>query len=191
MHYHHETAVIDQGAVIGDGTKIWHFCHICSGAIIGRNCTIGQNVYISSKVKIGNNVKIQNNVSLYDGVIIEDNVFCGPSVVFTNVRNPRSEINRKNNYLLTKINQGATLGANSTIVCGVSIGKYAFVGAGAVVTKPVKDFALVTGVPAKQIGWISKLGDRLPFDLVAFGTYNDSLGNKYTLIDGIVRECST
>ena len=148
----HPTAVIDKGAKIGKGTKIWHFCHIMSTAEIGENCVLGQNVFVAADVKIGNNVKIQNNVSVYTGVIIEDDVFLGPSMVFTNVSNPRSEINRKDKYEKTLVKKGATIGANATIVCGHTIGEYAFVGAGAVVTSDVKPFALVVGVPARQIG---------------------------------------
>ena len=168
----HFSAIIDSGATIGEGTKVWHFVHICSGAQIGNYCSIGQNVFISNKVKIGNNVKIQNNVSVYDNVEIHDDVFCGPSMVFTNVINPRSFIERKNEYLDTKINRGATLGANCTIVCGVNIGEYAFVAAGAVVTKDVPSFALVAGVPAKQIGWMSKFGKRIELPLFGNGIYN-------------------
>ncbi len=167
----HASSCIDIGASIGEGTKVWHFVHICSGAKIGNNCSIGQNVFISNKVKIGNNVKIQNNVSVYDNVEIHDDVFCGPSMVFTNVINPRSFIERKNEYLDTKINRGATLGANCTIVCGVNIGEYAFVAAGAVVTKDVPSFALVAGVPAKQIGWMSKFGKRIELPLFGNGIY--------------------
>lgn len=162
MNYQvHETAIIDDGAQIGAGSRIWHWVHICSGAVIGENCSFGQNVFVSNNVKIGNNVKIQNNVSVYDNVILEDNVFCGPSMVFTNVYNPRAEIERKSEYQDTLVKEGATLGANCTIVCGVTIGKYAFVGAGAVVTKDVPDFGLVVGVPAKQIGWMNRLGQRV------------------------------
>ncbi len=161
----HETAIVDEGAKIGDGTRIWHWVHICAGATIGNNCSLGQNVFVGNVVKIGNNVKIQNNVSVYDNVILEDDVFCGPSMVFTNVYNPRSAIERKNEYLETVVKKGATLGANSTIVCGVTIGEYAFVGAGALINKNVKPFALMVGVPAKQIGWISEFGERLNLPL--------------------------
>lgn len=161
----HSTAIIDEGAEIGFGTTIWHWTHICKGAKIGKNCNIGQNVYVSNKAVIGSNVKIQNNVSIYDKVTLDDFVFCGPSVVFTNVKNPRSHIDRKNEYLSTNINKGVTIGANATIVCGVEIGNYAFIGAGAVVTKNVKPFALMIGVPAKQSGWISSRGEifQLPY----------------------------
>ena len=162
----HFSAIVDSGATIGEGTHVWHFVHICSGAHIGKNCSIGQNVFISNKVIIGNNVKIQNNVSIYDNVEIQDDVFCGPSMVFTNVVNPRSFIKRKNEYLNTLIKKGATLGANCTIICGVTIGEYAFVAAGAVVTKNVSDFALYAGVPAKQIGWMSKFGKRIELPLI-------------------------
>lgn len=160
----HETAIIDDGAQIGDGTKIWHWVHVSGGAQIGTNCSLGQNVYVGNQVTIGNNVKIQNNVSVYDNVSLEDDVFCGPSMVFTNVYNPRSTVSRKDEYRNTLIKKGATLGANCTIVCGVTIGKHAFVGAGAVVNQEVPDYALVVGVPAKQVGWMSEYGERLPFD---------------------------
>jgi UDP-2-acetamido-3-amino-2,3-dideoxy-glucuronate N-acetyltransferase len=157
----HDTAIVDKGASIGLGTKIWHWSHICSGAVIGKKCSLGQNVFVGNKVIIGNNVKIQNNVSVYDNVTLKDDVFCGPSMVFTNVYNPRSSVPRKNEYKDTLVYEGATLGANCTIVCGVEIGQYAFVGAGSVVTKNIRDYALVIGVPAKQIGWISEHGERL------------------------------
>ena len=157
----HETAVIDDGAEIGNGTKIWHFSHVMPGAVIGESCSLGQNVYIGGGVRIGRNVKIQNNVSVYDGVELEDDVFCGPSMVFTNVINPRSKIVRKNEYKQTRVKKGATIGANATIVCGVTIGTYAFIGAGAVITKDVPAHALMTGVPAKQDGWICDCGVRL------------------------------
>jgi UDP-2-acetamido-3-amino-2,3-dideoxy-glucuronate N-acetyltransferase len=161
----HPTAIIDLGATIGRNTKIWHWTHVSKNAKIGQNCVLGQNVFISSKVNIGNNVKIQNNVSVYDCVEIEDDVFCGPSVVFTNVYNPRSFISRKNEYKSTYIRRGVTLGANSTIVCGVEIKEYAFIAAGAVVNRNVKAFALMVGVPARHIGWISRYGERLPLPL--------------------------
>lgn len=157
----HPTAIVDQGAKIGEGTKVWHWVHICGGADIGKNCVFGQNVFIGNRVKIGNTVKIQNNVSVYDNVVLEDGVFCGPSMVFTNVINPRAEVIRKDEYLDTLVKKGASLGANCTIVCGVTVGRYAFVGAGSVVTKDVPDYALVVGVPAKQIGWIGEYGERL------------------------------
>ncbi len=161
----HETVIVDKGAIIGSDTKIWHWVHICGGSVIGKKCSLGQNVFIGNKVIIGNNVKIQNNVSVYDNVTLKDYVFCGPSMVFTNVYNPRSAISRKDEYRDTLVNKGATLGANCTIVCGVTIGQYAFIGAGSVVTKDVQDYALVVGVPAKQIGWISEYGERLQLPL--------------------------
>jgi UDP-2-acetamido-3-amino-2,3-dideoxy-glucuronate N-acetyltransferase len=157
----HETAIIDNGAICGINTKIWHWTHICKGAKIGDNCVLGQNVFVADNVIIGNQVKIQNNVSLYDGVILEDNVFCGPSMVFTNVYNPRAEISRKHEYRQTLVKQGATLGANCTIVCGVTIGEYAFIGAGSVVNRDVPDFALMVGVPARQIAWMNTYGERV------------------------------
>lgn len=170
MNYQtHSTAIVDDGAQIGDGTRIWHWVHICSGASIGRNCSLGQNVFVGSRVVIGNNVKIQNNVSVYDNVTLEDDVFCGPSMVFTNVYNPRSAISRKDEYRSTIVKQGATLGANCTIVCGATIGKHAFVAAGAVINRDVPDFALMAGVPAKQIGWMSKFGERLDLPIKGDG----------------------
>ena len=162
--YSHSSAIIENPDNIGEGTKIWHFSHIMSNCIIGKNCTIGQNVFISSGANIGNNVKIQNNISIYDGIICEDDVFLGPSAVFTNVINPRSQISRKNEFKKTIIMKGATIGANSTIVCGNNIGKYSFIGAGAVVTKTIKNYAVVVGNPSKQIGWISEYGNTLQFD---------------------------
>jgi UDP-2-acetamido-3-amino-2,3-dideoxy-glucuronate N-acetyltransferase len=165
----HPTAIVDEGANIGDGTKIWHWSHISSQAKIGKNCTFGQNVFIADNVIIGDNVKVQNNVSIYEGVILEDDVFCGPSMVFTNVVNPRSSVNRKNEFKQTLVKQGATLGANSTIVCGNTIGKHAFVGAGAVVTKNILDYALVVGIPARQLGWMSEYGEKLDLPLTGDG----------------------
>lgn len=183
----HETAIIDDGASIGANTKIWHFTHICSGAKIGDGCSLGQNVFIGNKVSIGNGVKIQNNVSVYDNVFIEDDVFCGPSMVFTNVYNPRSFIERKSEYLDTVIRKGATLGANCTIVCGVEVGSYALIGAGAVVKKNVPNFALMVGVPAKQIGWISKHGEQLRLPLSGSGrAVCEHTGEVYVLSDGIL-----
>ena len=161
----HDTAIVDKEVSIGLGTKIWHWTHVSTGAVIGKGCSLGQNVFVGSQVVIGDNVKIQNNVSVYDNVTLEDDVFCGPSMVFTNVYNPRSAVSRKNEYLDTFVGKGATLGANCTIVCGVTIGQYAFIGAGSVVTKDVQDYALVVGVPAKQIGWISEYGERLQLPL--------------------------
>ena len=181
----HPSAIIDEGAQIGDGSRVWHFSHICSGAKIGNKCSLGQNVFLGNDVVIGNNVKIQNNVSVYDAVTIEDDVFCGPSMVFTNVYNPRSAVTRKDEYRKTLIKKGATLGANSTIVCGTTIGEYAFVGAGAVINKDVPDFALMVGVPAKQIGWMSRFGERL--DLPLKGNAESLCPNtkeKYVLKDG-------
>ena len=183
----HETAIIDDGAVIGEGTRIWHWVHICGQAVIGNNCSLGQNVFVGNKVTIGNNVKIQNNVSVYDNVIIEDDVFCGPSMVFTNVYNPRSAISRKNEYRSTIIKKGATLGANCTIVCGNTIGEYAFTGAGAVVNHNVKPYALMVGVPARQIGWMSRYGEQLDLPLEGSGeTVCPHTGDIYTLRDGQV-----
>jgi len=166
----HPTAVIDTGAAIGDGSRIWHWTHICERAKIGENCSLGQNVFVGNDVQIGSRVKIQNNVSVYDAVTLEDDVFCGPSVVFTNVHNPRSAIVRKNEFRRTLIKRGATLGANCTVVCGVTIGEYAFVGAGAVITHDVKPYALVVGVPARQIGWMSQYGERLNLPLSGTGS---------------------
>lgn len=159
----HESSVVESNCSIGDGTKIWHFSHIMEKSIIGKNCNLGQNVVISPYVNIGDNVKIQNNVSVYTGVEVEKNVFIGPSVVFTNIKNPRSEIIRRDSYIKTRVKEGATLGANSTIVCGITIGKYALIGAGAVITKDIKDYALIVGNPGKQIGWVSEFGHKLDF----------------------------
>lgn len=163
-YFAHHSAIIDQGAIIGEGTKIWHFSHLMAGCKLGKNCTIGQNVFIAASVVLGDNVKVQNNVSIYDGVICEDDVFLGPSMVFTNVINPRSFIERKQEYKKTCVKKGATIGANATIICGNEIGSYALVGAGTVVTKSVADFELVMGNPGRQVGWISKNGHRLSFD---------------------------
>ena len=163
-YFSHETAIIDKGCIIGDGSKIWHFSHLMEGAKIGENCNVGQNVFIANDVVLGNNVKVQNNVSLYSGVQCEDDVFLGPSMVFTNVKNPRSAIVRKDEFQETIIRKGVTIGANATIVCGTSIGKFAFVAAGAVITKNVADYALMKGVPAKQDGWISEFGEKLEFE---------------------------
>jgi UDP-2-acetamido-3-amino-2,3-dideoxy-glucuronate N-acetyltransferase len=184
----HPTAVIDPGAQIGDGTRVWHWVHVCGGARIGSRCSLGQNVFVGNKVVIGDNVKIQNNVSVYDDVTLEDDVFCGPSMVFTNVYNPRSAIVRKDEYRPTLVKRGATLGANCTIVCGVTIGQHAFVGAGAVVNGDVPDFALVVGVPAKRIGWMSRYGERL--DLPADGDGESvcpHTGERYVLAGGVCR----
>jgi UDP-2-acetamido-3-amino-2,3-dideoxy-glucuronate N-acetyltransferase len=184
-YFSHETAVIDEGCEIGAGTKIWHFSHIMPRCIIGENCNIGQNVVISPEVVLGKNVKVQNNVSIYTGVICEDDVFLGPSMVFTNVINPRSAINRKNEYAKTVVKKGASIGANATIVCGHDIGQFAFIGAGAVVTKNVPDYALVMGNPAKQTGWMSEYGHKLSFDKNGEATCAES-GEKYLLKDGRV-----
>ena len=162
-HFVHESAYVDEGAEIGAGTRIWHFCHVMPGARIGRNCVLGQNVNVGSRAELGDNVKVQNNVSIYDDVILEDDVFCGPSMVFTNVLTPRSHVNRKNEYARTLVRRGASLGANCTVVCGHEIGRYAFVGAGAVVTRDVPEYALVVGNPARQIGWVCNCGVRLAF----------------------------
>lgn len=167
----HESSYVDDNVEIGDGTQIWHFCHISSGARIGKNCRFGQNVFIAPRVEIGNSVKIQNNVSVYEGVILEDYVFCGPSMVFTNVYNPRSAVTRKHDYRPTLVKKGATLGANCTIVCGVTIGEHAFVGAGAVINSDVKPHALMVGVPAHQAGWMSAHGERIPLPLKGSGQY--------------------
>ena len=164
-YWSHESAIIDDGATLGEGTKVWHFSHVCSGATIGEGCSIGQNVFVGNRVVIGNRCKIQNNVSVYDNVTLEDDVFCGPSMVFTNVYNPRAAIIRKEEYRNTLVHQGATLGANCTVVCGVTIGHYAFIGAGAVVNKDVPDYALMVGVPARQIGWMSEYGEQLDLPL--------------------------
>jgi UDP-2-acetamido-3-amino-2,3-dideoxy-glucuronate N-acetyltransferase len=184
-YFAHDTAVIDDGSKIGKGTKIWHFSHIMTGAEIGENCNIGQNVVISPGVKLGRNVKVQNNVSLYTGVICEDDVFLGPSMVFTNVINPRSAIIRKDNFYTTIVEKGASIGANSTIVCGNKIGTYSFVGAGAVVTKEVKPYALVVGNPARQTGWMSEFGHKLIFDNNGFASCPESK-ERYKIEDGKV-----
>jgi UDP-2-acetamido-3-amino-2,3-dideoxy-glucuronate N-acetyltransferase len=184
-YFAHETAVIDDGCKIGKGTKIWHFSHIMTGSEIGENCNIGQNVVISPGVILGKNVKVQNNVSVYTGVICDDDVFLGPSMVFTNVVNPRSAIIRKDSYLETIVERGASIGANSTIICGNIIGRYAFIGAGAVVTKDVKPFALVIGNPARQTGWMSEFGHKLIFDSNGFAFCPES-NERYRLEKGIV-----
>ena len=176
----HETAVIDEGCSIGEGTKIWHFSHVMPNCIIGKNCNIGQNVVVSPDVRLGNNVKVQNNVSIYTGVICEDDVFLGPSMVFTNVINPRSAVNRRDAYMRTTVHKGASIGANATIVCGNDIGAYSFIGAGAVVVKEVPPYALVVGNPSRQIGWISEYGHRLEFDENGLATCPESK-EKYRL----------
>ena len=186
-YFAHETAVVDDGCVIGTGTKIWHFTHIMAGCRIGEKCNIGQNVVISPDVVLGNNVKIQNNVSVYTGVTCDDDVFLGPSCVFTNVINPRSAVNRKSEYARTHVGRGATIGANATIVCGHDIGEYAFIGAGAVVTKTVASYALMVGNPARQTGWMSEFGCKLKFDANGFATCPQS-GDKYQFKNGIVKK---
>lgn len=167
----HPSAIVDEGAQIGDGSRVWHFAHVCAGAKIGANVSLGQNVFVGNKVIIGDNCKIQNNVSVYDNVTLEEGVFCGPSMVFTNVYNPRSLIERKSEYRNTLIKKGVTLGANCTIVCGVTVGEFAFIGAGAVINKDVKPYALMVGVPAKQIGWMSEFGEQIPLPLTGEGQY--------------------
>lgn len=184
-YFAHETAIIDEGCTIGSGTKIWHFSHIMQGCTIGEGCNIGQNVVVSPGVVLGRNVKVQNNVSVYTGVICEDDVFLGPSCVFTNVINPRSAVSRKDQYKSTRVGKGATIGANSTIVCGHDIGEYAFVGAGAVITKDIPDYALYVGNPAYQMGWMSRCGHKLEFDSQGYATCPES-GERYCLRDGKV-----
>ena len=184
-YFSHETAIIDEGCTIGEGTKIWHFSHIMPHCIIGNKCNIGQNVVISPEVILGNNVKIQNNVSIYTGVICEDDVFLGPSMVFTNVINPRSAVNRRDEYLKTTVKKGASIGANATIVCGHDIGEYAFIGAGAVVTKNIPAYSLWVGNPAKQMGWVSEYGHRLTFDNQGIAICPES-HQKYKLENNIV-----
>lgn len=178
--FSHPSAVIDEGAVVGNGSKVWHFCHLMSGCRLGENCNLGQNVFVAGGVVLGNNVKVQNNVSIYDGVVCEDDVFLGPSMVFTNVINPRSAIDRKDRYAKTHVGKGATIGANATIVCGNNIGEYAFVGAGAVVTRHVEAYSLVFGNPATHQGWISQHGHKLHFDDEGRATCSES-GQKYLL----------
>lgn len=188
-YFAHETAVIDEGCTIGNGTKIWHFSHIMSNSVIGEKCNIGQNVVISPDVILGNNVKIQNNVSLYTGVICEDDVFLGPSCVFTNVTNPRSAVNRRDQYAKTKVGKGASVGANATIVCGHDIGKFAFIGAGAVVTKNIPDYALVIGNPAKLSGWMSEFGHKLNFNTEGIAVCPESK-QQFQLKNGTVTRIS-
>lgn len=188
-YYAHETAIIDEGCKIGDGTKIWHFSHIMPGCIIGTHCNIGQNVVISPEVVLGNNVKVQNNVSIYTGVTCDDDVFLGPSMVFTNVTNPRSAVNRRGQYAKTHVGRGASIGANATIVCGHDIGEFAFIGAGAVVTKNVPAYALLVGNPARQMGWMSEYGHKLHFDKNGGATCPES-GEKYILNNNSVSKLS-
>lgn len=182
----HPSAIVDDGAQLGEGTHVWHFSHVCAGARIGAHCSLGQNVFVGNDVVIGDGVKVQNNVSVYDAVTLEDEVFCGPSVVFTNVHNPRAAVPRKAEYRRTLVRRGATLGANATIVCGVTIGEHAFVGAGAVVTKDVAPHALVAGVPARRIGWMSRHGERLAFDAAGHATC-PATGERYVLDHDTVR----
>ncbi|MEM9991730.1 MAG: acyltransferase [Bacteroidota bacterium] len=184
-YFAHPTAIIDEGCQIGANTKIWHFCHIMPNCVIGTHCSLGQNVVVMPKVTLGKQVKVQNNVSIYEGVICEDEVFLGPSMVFTNVYNPRSAVSRKHEYRTTLVRKGATIGANATIICGNEIGRYAFVGAGSVVTRPVADYALVVGNPAKPIGWMSEYGERLHFDQTGIARC-DATGEYYQLTEGKV-----
>jgi len=182
----HPSAIVDEGAEIGDGSRVWHFAHVCAGARIGAGCSLGQGVFVGNDVRIGRNVKIQNHVSVYDAVTLEDDVFCGPSMVFTNVHNPRSAVVRKDEYRPTLVQRGATLGANCTVVCGVTIGRHAFVGAGTVVSRDVPDFALVLGVPARQVGWMSRHGERLALPLAGDGQAAcPATGERYVLRNGV------
>jgi UDP-2-acetamido-3-amino-2,3-dideoxy-glucuronate N-acetyltransferase len=181
----HTSAIVDEGATIGAGSRVWHFVHVCSKAVIGERCSLGQNVFVGNRVKVGNNCKVQNNVSIYDNVFLEDDVFCGPSMVFTNVYNPRSAVARKDEYRDTVVRRGATLGANCTIVCGVTIGRYAFVAAGAVVNRDVPDYALVAGVPGRHIGWMSQFGERIPLPIEGEGEFTcPHTGRTYRLRGG-------
>ena len=184
--YKHDSAIVDDGAIIGEGTKVWHFTHVSSGARIGAGCSLGQNVFVAPTAVVGDRVRVQNNVSIYDGVVLEDDVFVGPSAVFTNVINPRSEVSRKHEYMETRVGVGATIGANATIVCGSTLARYAFVGAGAVVTSNVKAYALVVGVPAKQIGWMCRCGIRL--QLASDAAKCDACGRAYRLANDELTE---
>lgn len=186
-YYAHPSAIVDEGCTIGAGTKIWHFSHVMPNCVIGEGCNIGQNVVVSPKVTLGKNVRVQNNVSIYEGVLCEDDVFLGPSMVFTNVINPRSAVSRKSEYKQTLVRRGASIGANATIVCGNEIGEFAFIGAGAVVTKPVPAYALVVGNPARQTGWMSEFGHKLRFDASGTATCDES-GERYELKEGRVRK---
>lgn len=185
-YFAHPTAIIDEGARIGENSRIWHFCHISSGAELGKNCVLGQNVFVANGVRLGNGVKVQNNVSIYTGVVCEDDVFLGPSMVFTNVINPRSFVERKTEFRNTLVRKGASIGANATVICGVTLGTYCMIGAGAVVTKDIPDYALVSGVPARQTGWISRLGHALHFDLHDKASCPES-GEQYLLHEGVCR----
>ena len=188
----HETAIVDEGATIGDGSRVWHWAHVCGGAVIGSGCSLGQNVFVGNRVSIGNNVKIQNNISVYDNVTLEDDVFCGPSMVFTNVYNPRSAVVRKDEYRDTLVRRGATLGANCTIICGVTIGEHAFVGAGSVVNRDVPSHALVVGVPARQVGWMSAYGEQLDLPMDGDGSCTCSqTGDQYLLENGVLRRVAS
>lgn len=184
-YFCHESAIVDDGAILGKGTKVWHFCHVMGNSKLGENCNLGQNVFVANDVVLGNNVKVQNNVSIYSGVVCEDDVFLGPSMVFTNIKNPRSAIVRKGEYARTLVKQGASIGANATIVCGNDIGRFSFIAAGSVVTKEVPDYALMIGCPAKQAGWMSEYGHRLEFDADGNASCPES-GEKYTIKDNLV-----
>lgn len=188
-YYVHPSSVIDPGAVVGEGTKIWHFCHVMGGSVIGKNCILGQNIFIAGNVTLGDNVKVQNNVSIYTGVICEDDVFLGPSMVFTNVMNPRSAVNRKDEYRKTLVKKGASIGANATIVCGVTLGRYCFIGAGAVVIHDVPDYALMVGTPARQTGWMSEAGEKLLFFDSRYAQC-PLTGEKYVIENGNVMKIS-
>ncbi len=188
-YFTHESAYADEGCVIGEGTKIWHFCHVMGNAKIGKNCNLGQNVFIASNVILGDHVKVQNNVSIYEGVICEDHVFLGPSMVFTNVYNPRSGVERKDEYRKTIVKKGASIGANATIVCGNNIGRYAFIGAGAVVKSEVPDYAMMAGVPARQIGWMSEFGEKLEFDIDGMAICKGN-GEQYQMKENVVVKIS-
>jgi UDP-2-acetamido-3-amino-2,3-dideoxy-glucuronate N-acetyltransferase len=181
----HPTSIVDDGATIGADSRVWHWVHICAGAVIGERCSFGQNVFVGNRVRIGNNVKIQNNVSVYDNVTLEDDVFCGPSMVFTNVYNPRSAVSRKDEYRNTLVERGATLGANCTIVCGSRIGRHAFIGAGAVVNRDVKPFALMVGVPARQVGWMSAHGERVELPLEGLGQWTCPHSGEHFTLEGV------
>ncbi|MEX0607605.1 MAG: DapH/DapD/GlmU-related protein [Halofilum sp. (in: g-proteobacteria)] len=180
----HETSIVDEGATVGEGSRIWHWVHVCGGATIGERCSLGQNVFVGNRVTIGNNVKIQNNVSVYDDVHLEDDVFCGPSMVFTNVYNPRSAVSRKNDYRETRVRRGATIGANATVVCDITIEEHAFIAAGAVVNRDVVPFALMAGVPARQLGWMSRYGEQIPLPLDGDGEYRCPYSGDLYRLDG-------